>query len=204
MSELVFATNNQHKIDEIRNLVQSRYNIVGLIDKGIVEDISEDHFTLEENAMQKAVYIFEKYAYNCFADDTGLEIDALKGEPGVFSARYSLIGHPVYPEMDVTEGNIRKVLEKMADQHLRTARFRTVIALIINKETYYFEGKVEGTIVMSPRGADGFGYDPVFLPDGYDRTFAEMNIEEKNRISHRAMAVSKLVEFLTDAGLNLN
>lgn len=195
MDEIVFATNNQHKIGEIKNLVQSSYNIVGLIDKGIEDEIPEDHFTLEENAMQKAAYIFDKYGLNCFADDTGLEIDALNGEPGVFSARYSLIGEPVYPEMNVTEGNIRKVLEKMTDQEVRSARFRTVIALIINGETNYFEGKVEGTITRSPSGADGFGYDPVFLPLGYDRTFAEMSLDDKNKISHRAIAVTKLVAF---------
>lgn len=200
MEELVFATNNRHKIGEIKNLVRSGYNIVGLTEKGIVEEIPEDHFTLEENAMQKAAFIFERYGLNCFADDTGLEIEALNGEPGVFSARYSLIGDPVYPEMDVSEGNIRKVLEKMAEIDDRTARFRTVIALIIDGETNYFEGIAEGTITRNPSGADGFGYDPVFLPRGYDKTFAEMSLEDKNKISHRATAVRKLVAFLSETG----
>ncbi len=200
MDELVFATNNQHKIGEIKDLVRSGYNIVGLSEKGIEEEIPEDHMTLEENALQKAAYIFDKYGLNCFADDTGLEIDALNGEPGVFSARYSLIGEPVYPDMKVTEGNIRKVLEKMADLDERTARFRTVIALMISGETNYFEGVAEGTITWVPSGADGFGYDPVFLPKGFDRTFAEMRLEEKNKISHRAIAVRKLVVFLNKTG----
>ena len=200
MDELVFATNNQHKIKEINNLAGSRYSILGLIEKGIKEEIPEDFFTLEENAMQKASYIYDKYGYNCFADDTGLEIDALAGEPGVFSARYSLIGDPVYPDMNVTEGNIRKVLEKMAGLTNRSARFRTVIALIINQEKYYFEGSVEGTITLHASGNEGFGYDPVFLPEGYDRTFAEMDLIEKNKISHRAIAVTKLVNFLADFG----
>lgn len=200
MEELVFATNNRHKIGEIKNLVRSGYNIVGLTEKGIVEEIPEDHFTLEENAMQKAAFIFERYGLNCFADDTGLEIEALNGEPGVFSARYSLIGDPVYTEMDVSEGNIRKVLEKMAEIDDRTARFRTVIALIIDGETNYFEGIAEGTITRNPSGADGFGYDPVFLPRGYDKTFAEMSLEDKNKISHRATAVRKLVAFLSETG----
>lgn len=196
MDEIVFATNNEHKLMEIRNLLQGRYRVVGLKEKGINEDIPEDHFTLEENALQKAAFIYDRYGFNCFADDTGLEIDSLGGEPGVFSARYSLTGDPLYPEMDVTRGNIRKVLEKLSGQKNRSARFRSVIALIIDGKKFYFDGVIEGSITESPSGDDGFGYDPVFLPEGYSRTFAEMDLDEKNRISHRAIAVSKLVDFL--------
>lgn len=201
MNELVFATNNLHKIQEIKNLVRSGYAIMGLNEKGIVEEIPEDHFTLEENAMQKASYVFDKYGLDCFADDTGLEIDALNGDPGVFSARYSLIGEPQYPEMNVTEGNIRKVLEKMEGIEQRSARFRTVVALIIGDNSFSFEGSVQGKILMESRGKDGFGYDPIFLPDGFRKTFAEMSLEEKNLISHRAIAIKKLVKFLNESKL---
>lgn len=199
MEEIVFATNNEHKLIEIRKLLKGRYNVVGLKEKGIDEDIPEDHFTLEENALQKAMFIYENYGQNCFADDTGLEIDILDGEPGVFSARYSMTGDPVYPEMDTTKGNIRKVLEKLSGNDNRRARFRSVIVLIRDGKKFYFEGIIEGSITASPSGDDGFGYDPIFLPEGYDRTFAEMDLDEKNRISHRAIAVSKLVDFLNKA-----
>jgi len=196
MEEIIFATNNEHKLIEIRNLLNGRYNVMGLKEKGIYKEIPEDHFTLQENALQKAMYIYDHYKLNCFADDTGLEIDSLNGEPGVFSARYSITGAPVYPEMDITKGNIRKVLEKLRGQNSRNARFRSVIALVIGGKKFYFEGIVEGSITESPSGDDGFGYDPIFLPNGYDRTFAEMDLDEKNKISHRAIAVSKLVYFL--------
>ncbi len=201
MREIVFATNNEHKLKEIKNLLQPNFNVLGLSEKGIQEDIPEDHFTLKENAYQKAEFILSHYGISCFADDTGLEIEALDGEPGVFSARYSRMGDPMYPDMDVTAGNIAKVLGKLEGQGNRKARFRTVIALILDGNTHYFEGQVEGCITQRSGGIDGFGYDPIFQPEGYTQTFAEMNIEEKNLISHRAIAVSKLVEFLNQAKL---
>ncbi len=196
MKELIFATNNTHKLLEIRDALNQHFQIRGLKEMGIEEDIPEDFFTLQENAFQKAEFIYEKYGLSCFADDTGLEIDALNGEPGVFSARYSRMGEPVYPQMEIAEGNIRKVLEKLEGNQNRSACFRTVIALIIDGERYTFEGKVEGTITNAPSGIDGFGYDPIFMPVGSELTFAEMNLEEKNRISHRARAVKKLANFL--------
>ena len=199
MKELVFATNNEHKLQEIRSMLNPVYIISGLAEKGISEEIPEDHFTLEENAFQKAEFVWERVGSSCFADDTGLEIDALHGEPGVFSARYSRIGQPVYPEMEVTAGNIRKVLEKLRGETNRTARFRTVIALIIDGRNHSFEGIVNGTITDEVRGSGGFGYDPIFIPEGSRLTFAEMEPSHKNRISHRALAVKKLVNFLTSA-----
>lgn len=197
MKKLIFATNNSHKLEEIKKMLLSQFELKGLSEMGIQDEIPEDHFTLKENAFQKASYIFEKYGYSCFADDTGLEIDALNGEPGVFSARYSRMGEPVYPEMDVVQGNIRKVLEKLQGKENRSARFRTVIALIIEGKKYSFEGVVEGVIIDKLIGKDGFGYDPIFMPIGYNETFAEMELSVKNTISHRALAVQKLVEFLS-------
>ena len=196
MEELVFATNNPHKLNEIRELLKDRFAVTGLRDRGIREDIPEEQETLEGNALQKARYIYEKYRFNCFADDTGLEVDALGGAPGVYSARYSRMGKPVYDTMEVTAGNIRKLLEKMNGESNRRARFRTVIALIMGGQEYLFEGEVPGHIATSPSGEEGFGYDPVFHPDGYDCSFAEMDLSLKNRISHRANAMRRLVEFL--------
>lgn len=196
MMKIVFATNNPHKLLEIREILADHYAVVGLQESGINEEIPEDHFTLNENALQKAQYIKDRYHFDCFADDTGLEIDALNGEPGVFSARYSRMGELQYPQMDVAAGNIRKVLEMLAGKKDRSARFRTVIALILNDEVCYFEGIVEGAILTEPRGIDGFGYDPIFQPAGYDQSFAEMELDEKNRISHRARAVQKLFDHL--------
>jgi XTP/dITP diphosphohydrolase len=170
--------------------------VSGLKEKGIHEEIPEDHETLKENALQKAEYIHHRHGFDCFADDTGLEIDALSGAPGVYSARYSRIGDPVYPEMDVVEGNIRKVLEQMDGVGDRRARFVTVIALILSGEAHFFEGIVEGTIAAIPSGSGGFGYDPIFVPDGFERSFAEMELVEKNRVSHRARAVAGLSEYL--------
>ncbi len=196
MTELIFATNNNHKLLEISHLIKSDFVVSGLQEKGIIEEIPEDHFTLEENALQKAEFIYNKYGIACFADDTGLEIDFLNGEPGVFSARYSRMGHPQYPDMNIAEGNIRKVLEKMEGVEHRNARFRTVIAMILYNEKYLFEGIVNGSISDSIKGSGGFGYDPIFLPKGSKQTFAEMDLDQKNRISHRAIAVKKLVDFL--------
>ncbi len=197
MRELVFATNNGYKLQEIRSMLTPEYIISGLAEKGINEEIPEDHYTLEENAFQKAEFIWKRLGSSCFADDTGLEIDALKGEPGVFSARYSRVGQPVYHEMEVTAGNIRKVLEKLHGETYRKARFRTVIVLIMDGRHHSFEGVVNGSIADGECGSGGFGYDPIFIPDGSRLTFAEMEPSHKNRISHRALAVKKLVNFLT-------
>ncbi len=177
-------------------MLHSACSVSGPGEYGIDGELPEDHLTLKENALQKAEFIWKKTGKSCFADDTGLEIDALNGEPGVFSARYSRVGNPVYPEMEVVEGNIRKVLEKMQGINHRSARFRTVIALIIDKQRYFFEGVVNGVITTEKRGSDGFGYDPLFIPDGIHLTFAEMDPAYKDRISHRAKAVRQLVNFL--------
>jgi XTP/dITP diphosphohydrolase len=186
---LVFATNNDHKLYEIRKAISGRIEILGLHEAGINEDIPETGFTLEENALQKAKYIFDKYHLNCFADDTGLEIEALGGQPGIFSARYA-------GEECIFENNINKVLKEMQTLENRKARFRCAIALIVDGKTDFFEGIINGIILNEKRGQGGFGYDPIFVPEGYDLTFAEMPIEEKNKISHRGIAVKKLVDYL--------
>ena len=195
--EIVFATNNLHKLEEISLMLGGNFQLLGLKDLNISEEIPEDHETLEENASQKAWYIYNRTGKNCFADDTGLEVSALNGAPGVYSARYSRMGEPAFPDMEPAEGNIRKLLLEMEGVAEREARFRTVIALILNGVECQFEGIVEGVITLGSSGAKGFGYDPVFRPEGYDKTFAEMDLEIKNRISHRAKAVLKLIEFLT-------
>ncbi len=197
MKTLVFATQNKYKIMEISDVLkkdmapdQSRkWNIAGLDEVGISEEIPETSITLEGNALQKALYVFKKTGHNCFADDTGLEIDALDGEPGVYSARYA------GPQKHFDD-NIKKVLFELKDARNRTARFRTVIALVLGTEHYFFEGIAKGRIIQEKRGIEGFGYDPVFIPDGYEKTFAEMSLDEKNLISHRAIAVKKLIDFL--------
>ncbi|WP_167611047.1 non-canonical purine NTP diphosphatase [Maribellus sediminis] len=187
--DLVFATNNQHKLKELQAILGNEFRLLSLKDIGCDEDIPEEQPTLEGNASQKSFYIFDKYGYNCFADDTGLEIEALNGEPGVYSARYA-------GEEKSAEANMKKVLEKMAKINQRNARFRTVISLIINGEEKLFEGIVNGEILTEKRGNSGFGYDPVFLPEGKEQSFAEMDLAEKNKISHRGRAVQKLVEYL--------
>jgi XTP/dITP diphosphohydrolase len=194
--EIVFATNNPHKLLEISTLLGENFKIVGLEDLGISFEIPEDYDTLEQNASQKAWYIYRETGRDCFADDTGLEVKALGGAPGVFSARYSRIGNPVFPEMEPAEGNIRKLLLKMKEVTKREAQFRTIIALVMNGIEYRFEGIVKGVISTEPAGTGGFGYDPVFRPAGRSITFAEMDLSEKNRISHRARAVNELVQFL--------
>jgi len=194
--QLIFATNNQHKLGEISALLGEKFRLLGLQDLDISEEIPEDYETLEENASQKAWYIFQKTGRNCFADDTGLEVDVLSGDPGVYSARYSRMGHPTFPEMEVAQGNIRKLLLKMEGAEQRRARFRTVIALVMEGKEYQFEGIAEGRISENASGVQGFGYDPVFIPDGYELTFAEMDLVQKNQISHRAKAIHKLVDFL--------
>ena len=187
--ELVFATNNKHKLAELQAILGNRFHLLSLSDIGCNEEIPEEQPTLEGNASQKSFYIYNKTGYNCFADDTGLEIEALNGEPGVYSARYA-------GEEKSAEANIRKVLEKLTKINNRKARFRTVISLVIEGVEYQFEGIVEGEILDEKRGNSGFGYDPIFKPDGYYETFAEMNLAEKNKISHRSRAVEKLVDFL--------
>jgi len=194
--QLVFATNNQHKLEEINALLGENFQLLGLRDLSISEEIPEDHDTLEANASQKAWFINKKTGQNCFADDTGLEVKALDGAPGVYSARYSRIGNPTFPDMDPVAGNIRKLLLLMEGSKERSARFRTVISLVLNGKEYQFEGVVEGMITEKPSGSAGFGYDPVFIPRGYDITFAEMDLALKNQISHRANAVIQLVDFL--------
>ena len=196
--DIVFATNNLHKLGEISALLGDRIRLIGLKELNISEEIPEDHETLEENASQKAWYIYKRCGLDCFADDTGLEVDALNGAPGVYSARYSRMGHPTFPDMEAAEGNIRKLLIEMEGKHERKARFRTVIALVVGGKEYQFEGVVEGWITETVSGAKGFGYDPVFRPEGYEYTFAEMDLTLKNQISHRARAVAQLVQKLTD------
>ena len=187
--KIVFATNNTHKLEEIRRMLRGSHQIVSLAEIGCHEDIPEEQDTLEGNALQKARYIKQHYGYDCFADDTGLEIDALGGRPGVYSARYA-------GEAKDSETNMRKVLAEMQGHSDRRARFRTVIALILGNEEHLFEGKVEGEILTARQGSAGFGYDPVFRPDGYDRSFAEMDPDTKNSISHRGEATRKLAAFL--------
>lgn len=189
--ELVFATNNKHKIREITDLLDDNFRILGLADLNITEDIPEEAETLEENALFKARYVHERSGLNVFADDTGLEVTALGGAPGVYSARYAGEGKSF-------DDNIEKLLGAMQGVDERSARFRTVIALILDGSEYLFEGKVEGEITRERRGTGGFGYDPVFLASGHDRTFAEIPLSEKNTISHRARAMRKLLEFLRE------
>lgn len=188
--KLVFATNNKHKLEEISRILGARFEIVSLEEIGCREDIPEDYETLQENALQKARYVKEHYGYDCFADDTGLEIEALGNRPGVYSARYA------GPAKD-SQANMRKVLEEMEGQGNRRARFRTVIALLWEGREYCFEGEVCGEILTAQQGQTGFGYDPIFRPEGYAESFAEMPMDEKNSISHRGRAVGKLVDFLT-------
>lgn len=189
MKELVFATQNKHKLEEIQQAILGHFDIISLIDLNHLEDIPETGKTLSENALQKAKFIYQKYGKDCFADDTGLEIESLNGDPGVYSARYAGSGRSF-------EDNMNKVLENLHGETNRKACFKTVIALIYKEETYFFEGIVNGTITTEKRGKEGFGYDPIFLPDGYTKTFAELSLEEKNKMSHRALASKKLIHFL--------
>lgn len=191
--KIVFATNNKHKLEEIKDILGKDFEIVSLAEIGCHEDIPETGLTLEENARQKSTYIVEHYNHDCFADDTGLEVDVLNGEPGVHSARYA-----EGTDHD-SEANMRKLLSKMSNVKDRTARFRTVISLIINGVEHQFEGRVEGRIATEKHGKEGFGYDPIFIPEGYDKSFAELGEEVKNQISHRARAVKKLAEYLSSS-----
>ena len=196
MKELVFATHNRHKAEEIQSILEGFYRIIDLKQLGFTENVPEDKDTLEGNASMKAQYIFKIFSKDCFADDTGLEVDCLNGTPGVFSARYAEMSGDRRVNESISEANIRKLLKQMEGEKSRKARFRTVICLILDRKEHFFEGVVEGVITMEKMGEKGFGYDPVFLPDGFKQTFAEMSIAEKNTISHRARAVSGLIEFL--------
>lgn len=199
--KIVFATNNQHKLQEIREILGDQFEILSLADIGCHEDIPETGNTLEANAHQKAEYVFDHYHIDCFADDTGLEVDALGGAPGVHSARYAEgTDHN-------SEANMAKLLRELGDNDNRKARFRTVISLIqmeggnpVCSREYQFGGVVEGWIDREKHGSEGFGYDPVFIPEGYDKSFAELGEEIKNQISHRARAVKKLAEWLKTEG----
>lgn len=193
--KIVFATNNQHKLQEIRDILGPQFQIVSLSDIGCHDDIEENGSTLEDNARIKSHYVSQKYGVSCFADDTGLEVDALGGEPGVHSARYA-----EGTDHD-SQANMDKLLRKLANNNNRRARFRTVISLL-EKEAdgswteHLFEGCVEGTIATVKRGTEGFGYDPIFVPDGYNESFAQLGEDVKNSISHRARAVKKLADYL--------
>ncbi len=189
MRKLVFATNNAHKLAEVRAILEPEFKIVSLAELGCTDDIPETADTLEGNALLKAQYIQQKFGVDCFADDTGLEIDALGGEPGVYSARYAGDGNNACE-------NMCKVLRLLGENPNRKACFRTVIALLQGDKQVLFEGRIDGDISTSPRGNSGFGYDPIFVPEGYLVSFAELGTEEKNKISHRALAVEKLVEHL--------
>lgn len=189
MKEIVFATNNPHKLHEIRKIGAARLRVLSLSDIGCHEEIEETGSTLEENALIKAKFVKAKYGYDCFADDTGLEVEALDGAPGVYSARYA--GNGCTPE-----DNMVKLLAALQGIENRAARFRTVIALIMNGKEHLFDGVIKGKIIEEKRGTAGFGYDPIFMPDGHDKTFAELGEEVKNSISHRALAMEKLVDFL--------
>ena len=186
--ELVFASNNQHKVEEIQAMIGGDIILKSLNDIGCFDEIPETGNTFAENAGQKSRYVYERYHYDCFADDSGLEIDALNAEPGVHSAWYS--GSRDF------EKNMQLVLDRLAAKSNRKARFKTVISLLLGGKEYLFEGSVEGNITSQRTGSRGFGYDPIFKPDGYDISFAEMDPAEKNRISHRAIAIRKLIDFL--------
>ena len=205
--KIVFATNNQHKLSEIRSILGDSIEVLSLKDIGCDVDIPETGTTLEENALQKAQYVYDHYHISCFADDTGLEVDALDGAPGVYSARYASMAGDSGQMSHDSEANMARLLKELGNNNNRKARFRTVIALIQKKdvcpcgctsikEIHKFEGIVEGEIIRERRGGEGFGYDPIFQPNGYDQTFAELGMEIKNHISHRARATQKLADYL--------
>lgn len=188
-TKLVFATNNSHKLYEVQAMMPANVELITLSEAGIEEDIIESGSTFAENALIKAQFVYNKTGINCFADDSGLMIDALNNAPGVYSARYA--GEPK------DDGkNLQLVLKNMTGVEIRTAKFNTTIALILNGEKYFFEGIVNGNICSAPQGESGFGYDPIFIPDGYDITYAQMSALQKNSMSHRAKAVAKLLDFL--------
>ncbi|MGV3547760.1 MAG: non-canonical purine NTP diphosphatase [Pedobacter sp.] len=188
MNRLVFATNNQHKTAEVAKILAPDYEVLNLKDINCLVDIPETGDTFAENATLKSTYVFENFGLDCFADDSGLEVEALNNEPGIYSARYSGVKDDTI--------NLQLLLKNMDGQTNRKARFKTVISLLKNGENHLFEGVIEGTITSNPSGTNGFGYDPIFKPNGYDITFAEMDMAEKNKISHRALAMQKLIDFL--------
>jgi XTP/dITP diphosphohydrolase len=198
MKELVFATHNKNKIKEIQHLIGQKFRIFSLDDIGYSEEIPEDQTTIEGNAEAKAKRIFELFHRNCFADDTGLEVEMLNRQPGVISARFADYTGERNEGEDVSSANIRKLLRLMQGDINRKARFRTVIALVLDGQIYFFEGMVNGQILEVSKGTGGFGYDPVFQPEGHNKTFAEMTLEQKNSISHRAIAINKLAAFLLE------
>ncbi len=187
--KLVFATNNQNKVNEVQSLLPNHITILSLKDIGCEEDIPETQPTIEGNAIQKAQYVKEHYGYDCFADDTGLEVAALNGEPGVFSARYA-------GEQRNADDNMNKLLLELKNKEDRSAQFKTVVALILDEQQYTFEGICKGTIINEKRGEKGFGYDPIFTANGFEETFAQISLAEKNRVGHRGKAVQKLIDFL--------
>ncbi|MBQ0732948.1 non-canonical purine NTP diphosphatase [Aquimarina celericrescens] len=187
--KLVFATNNLNKVKEVQALLPAQIELLSLTDIGCVEDIPETSSTIEGNAKQKVQYVKKHYGYDCFADDTGLEVDALNGAPGVYSARYA-------GDSKDANANMDKLLNELRGEENRIAQFKTVIALELNNELIPFTGICKGSISNSKKGNGGFGYDPVFIPDGYSKTFAELPLEEKNKISHRGKAVQELIDFL--------
>lgn len=187
--KLVFATNNKHKLEEVREILGNKFEILSLKDIHFFDEIPETQNTIEGNASQKAHFIYDIYNINCFADDTGLEIDALNGAPGVYSARYA-------GDNCTYEDNVQKVLKKLEGINNRKAQFKTVISLIVNDIEYVFQGIIKGSVTENKRGKSGFGYDPIFLPEGYEKTFAELSSLEKNKISHRGLATQKLFNFL--------
>lgn len=191
MLDLIFASQNENKRKEIQNKIGHSVNLENLHSIGLTGEIPETGSTLEENALIKARFVHQRTHKSCFADDTGLEVEALNGAPGVYSARYA-------GESKNDENNIEKLLQELSGKNNRNAQFRTVIALILDGKEFLFEGSIKGTITSEKSGHDGFGYDPVFKPNGYNKTFAELSLEEKNKISHRAIAVQKLVNFLKE------
>ncbi len=187
--KIFFTTNNTHKLEEVKAMMPRGIELCGMDELDLQEEIPETHDTLEENALQKARFIHEKFGVNCFADDTGLEVDVLEGRPGVHSARYA-------GDQKDSNANTQKLLNELKDKKNRKARFRTVIALILDNEEILFNGIAEGEIIDEKRGNEGFGYDPVFVPAGYTQTFAEISLDEKNKISHRYKATNMLAEYL--------
>ncbi len=189
MKQLIFVTHNAHKAEEVKSIIGNSFEVKNLSDINFFDEIPETGSTFKENALQKVQYLHNKLKCNCFADDSGLSVDALNGEPGVLSARYA--GEP-----SNSQRNTEKLLDALKNETNRKAQFTTVIAVILNDQTYFFEGIIHGTITTTPQGKGGFGYDPIFIPDGYDKTFAELPAEIKNKISHRAIAMQKFQQFL--------